>query len=78
MDSYNYLELQSDSLYIASMHHKREIEHIRKVRTLDQILKKEYSLLVYLSDQSNIKSISQIAFAIARKHNAKHYFSLCN
>ena len=33
---------------------KREIEHIRKVRTLDQILKKEYNLLVYLSDESNI------------------------
>jgi len=53
---------------------KREIEHIRKVRTLDQILKKEYSLLVYLSDESNITSISQIAFAIARKHNAKIIF----
>ena len=53
---------------------KREIEHIRKVRILDQILKKEYSLLVYLSDETNIRSISQIAFAIARKHNAKIIF----
>ncbi len=53
---------------------KREIEYIRKVRTLDQILKKEYSLLVYLSNESNINSISQIAFAIARKHNAKIIF----
>ena len=53
---------------------KREIEYIRKVRTLDQILKKEYSLLVYLSEESNINSISQIAFAIARKHNAKIIF----
>ncbi len=53
---------------------KREIEHIRKVRTIGQILKKEYSLLVYLSDESNINSISQIAFAIARKHNAKIIF----
>jgi len=52
----------------------REIEHIRKVRTLDQISKKEYSLLVYLSDESNINSISQIAFAIARKHNARIIF----
>jgi amino acid transporter/nucleotide-binding universal stress UspA family protein len=54
--------------------YNREIEHIRKVRTLDQILKKEYSLLVCLSDQSNIKSLSQVAFAIARKHNAKIIF----
>ncbi|HZK88183.1 MAG TPA: amino acid permease [Anaerovoracaceae bacterium] len=54
--------------------YNREIEHIRKVRTLDQILKKEYSILVCLSDQSNIQSMSQIAFAIARKHNAKIIF----
>ncbi len=53
---------------------KREIEHIRKVRTIEQILKKEYTMLVVLSDQSNIKSISQIAFAIAKKHNAKIIF----
>ncbi|HZY25100.1 MAG TPA: amino acid permease [Bacteroidales bacterium] len=53
---------------------KREIEHIRKVRTLDQISKKEYSLLVYLSDQSSLESISQIAVAIAKKHNAKIIF----
>ena len=28
---------------------KREIEHIRKVRTLEQISKKEYNILVYIS-----------------------------
>jgi amino acid transporter/nucleotide-binding universal stress UspA family protein len=54
--------------------YRREIEHIRKVRTLEQIAKKEYNLLVYLSDQSNISSLSQIAFAIARKHNANIIF----
>ena len=53
---------------------KREIEHIRKGRTLDQISKKEYSLLVYLSEESNMNSISHIAFAIARKYNAKIIF----
>ncbi len=52
----------------------REIEHIRKVRTLDQIVKKEFTILVYISDQSNIKSVSHIAFALARKHNAKIIF----
>jgi len=53
---------------------KREIEYTRKVRTLEQFLKKEYNLLVYLSDQSNIYSLSQIAFAIARKHKANIVF----
>ena len=51
-----------------------EVEHIRKVQTLEQIVKKEYSLLVYLSDQSHIKSILSIALAIARKHNANIIF----
>ncbi len=53
---------------------KREIEHIRKVQTLEQIAKKEYNLLVYLSDQSKIKSLLLIAFAIAKKHNANIIF----
>jgi amino acid transporter/nucleotide-binding universal stress UspA family protein len=53
---------------------KREIEYTRKVRTLEQISRKEYNLLVYLSDHSNIRSISLIALAIARKHNAKIIF----
>jgi basic amino acid/polyamine antiporter, APA family len=53
---------------------KREIEHIRRTRTLEQISKKEYNLLVYLSEKSNITSISQIAFAMARKHKANIVF----
>ena len=53
---------------------KREIEYTRKVRTLQQFLKKEYNLLVYLSDQSSIYSLSQIASAIARKHKANIVF----
>jgi len=53
---------------------KREIEYTKKVCTLEHILKKEYNLLVYLSDQSNIKSMLQIAFAIARKHKANIIF----
>lgn len=53
---------------------KREIEHIRRAHNLEQILKKEYNLLVYISDQSNINSLSLIAFSIARKHNANIIF----
>src|SRR5665648_151203 len=52
----------------------REIEYTKKVQTLEHILKKEYTLLVYISDQSNLYSTSQIAFAIARKYNAKIIF----
>ena len=52
----------------------REVEYTKKVRTLEQISKKDYSLLVYLSDQSNIPSLLQIAFAIARKHSAHIIF----
>jgi basic amino acid/polyamine antiporter, APA family len=53
---------------------KREITHIRKVRNLEQISKKEYNLLVYISDQSNIDSLYLIAFAIAKKYNATIIF----
>ena len=54
--------------------YKREVEYARKVRTLENISMKKYSLLVYLSDESNIESITQIALAIARKHSAKIIF----
>ena len=52
----------------------REVEHIRKVHTLEQITKKEYTILVYLSDNSNLSSITQVAFAIAKKYNARLIF----
>ncbi len=52
----------------------REIEHIRKVTTLDRILKKDYTILVCLSLSDNVRSISDVAFAIARKHNASIIF----
>jgi amino acid transporter/nucleotide-binding universal stress UspA family protein len=52
----------------------REVEYIRKVRTLDQISKKEYSLLVFVSDQSNVRSLSLIASSIAKKHTASIIF----
>jgi amino acid transporter/nucleotide-binding universal stress UspA family protein len=48
----------------------REIEHARKVATLDRISRKDYTILVCLALKDNIKSISNIAFAIARKHRA--------
>ncbi len=52
----------------------REIEHIRKVSTLDRIVKKDYTILICLSLSDNVKSLSEIAFAVARKHNANIIF----
>ncbi len=52
----------------------REIEHVRKISSLERILKKDYTILVCLSASDNVKSMSDIAFAIARKHNAKIIF----
>jgi basic amino acid/polyamine antiporter, APA family len=51
-----------------------EIEHVRKVTTLDRIIKKDYSILVCLSLSDNIRSMSDIAFAIAKKHIAEIIF----
>jgi amino acid transporter/nucleotide-binding universal stress UspA family protein len=48
----------------------REIAHVRKVATLERISKKDYTILVCLSLSDDLKSISDVAIAIARKHNA--------
>ncbi|MCX6233934.1 MAG: amino acid permease [Bacteroidetes bacterium] len=52
----------------------REVEHIRKVNILDRILKKEYSILVCLSSQKTLNSLTTIAFAFAKKYDAKIIF----
>ncbi len=53
---------------------KREIEHVRKVAALERISKKEFSILVCLSTGKKIETLTSIAFAIARKHNAQIIF----
>lgn len=52
----------------------REIEHERKIATLERIQKKDFTILVCLSESENVESITDIAFAIARKHNATIIF----
>ncbi|HUW05972.1 MAG TPA: amino acid permease [Williamwhitmania sp.] len=52
----------------------REVEHVRKVSTLARISKQDYTILVCLSKTDNIKSMCQIAFAVAKKHQAKLVF----
>ena len=54
--------------------YKREVEYAKKVQTLKQISKKEYRLLVYLSDEIDVRSITQVAIAISIKHNASVIF----
>lgn len=53
---------------------KREVEHIRKVRALESIEKKEYRILACLSNPRSVRSITGIALAIARKHKAEILF----
>ncbi len=52
----------------------REIEHVRKVATLERIEQKDYTIMVCLSASDNVKSMSDIAFAIAMKHSATIIF----
>ncbi len=52
----------------------REVQHVRKVSTLERISKKDYTILVCLSRSDSVTSMSDIAFAIAKKYNAKIVF----
>jgi len=52
----------------------REIEHIRKIKSLERIERKEYSILVCLSNPVTVKSLTRIAQAIASKHNGELIF----
>ena len=50
---------------------KREVEHVRKVKALDRLERKEFTILVPLSNPSTVQGILEIAIAIAKKHNAE-------
>jgi amino acid transporter/nucleotide-binding universal stress UspA family protein len=53
---------------------KREVEHIQKLNALERIERKEYRILVCLSNPQSVKSLTRIAIAIAKKHNAEIIF----
>lgn len=53
---------------------KREIAYTRKVEILDQLSKKQYSILVCLAASDDVYSLSSIAFALAKKHDAHIIF----
>jgi amino acid transporter/nucleotide-binding universal stress UspA family protein len=52
----------------------REVEFIRKVKALERIEKKEYSILVCLSNNRTVKSLTNIALAVAKKHQGEIIF----
>ena len=52
----------------------REVEFIRKVKALERIEKKEYNILVCLSNNRTVKSLTNIALAVAKKHQGEIIF----
>jgi basic amino acid/polyamine antiporter, APA family len=53
---------------------KRDVEHIRKTKALERIEKKDYRILTCLSNPTSLSNLSQISFAIAKKHDAQIIF----
>ena len=52
----------------------REVEHVRKVKSLERLERKEYSVLVPLANKKTVSSLTHIAAAIAKKSNAEILF----
>lgn len=52
----------------------REIEHIRKVRTLEKLELKQYRVLLPLSNVESVIGLTHIAVAIAKKSKAEILF----
>jgi amino acid transporter/nucleotide-binding universal stress UspA family protein len=52
----------------------REIEHVRKVKSLERLERKEYRVLLPLANKKNAASLTHIASAIAKKSNAQLLF----
>ncbi|MBZ0200209.1 MAG: amino acid permease [Ignavibacteriaceae bacterium] len=53
---------------------KREVEHVRKVKSLERLEKKEYRILVPLANNKTVNSLTTIAEVIAKKNNAEIIF----
>jgi amino acid transporter/nucleotide-binding universal stress UspA family protein len=52
----------------------REVEHVRRVKSLERIEHKEYSILVCLSHPDSVAGLCHTAFAIAKVNNAELIF----
>lgn len=64
------LGLITYNLYAA----KREVEYIRKVKALERIERKEYSILACISNPKSVSGLTSIALSIAKKHQARIIF----
>ena len=53
---------------------KREIEHVRKVKSLERLERKEYKILVPLANRNSVSSLTHLAKAIAVKENSEILF----
>lgn len=53
---------------------KREIEYTRKVRQLERIERKQYRVLICLSNPKSLRALATIGMAIAKKHSADAVF----
>jgi amino acid transporter/nucleotide-binding universal stress UspA family protein len=53
---------------------RREVLHVHKIRTLERIEMKAYKILVCLASPRTMTSLTQIALAIAKKHEAELIF----
>lgn len=49
----------------------REIAHVQHVEALERLERKEYGILVAISNPKTVESMSNLAIAIAKKHNAE-------
>jgi amino acid transporter/nucleotide-binding universal stress UspA family protein len=52
----------------------REIQHIKKVKSLERLEHQEYRILVPLANTRSVDSLTKVAEAIARKNNAEVIF----
>ncbi len=53
---------------------EREVEHIQKVEALESLERKEYRILVAVSNRQDAKSLSRVAISIASGHRAEVIF----
>jgi nucleotide-binding universal stress UspA family protein len=54
----------------------REVEFIRKVKALESIEKKQYSILVCLSNAKTVSSLTSVAIAMGKKHSGSRIIIL--
>jgi len=53
---------------------RREVEHAHRVKEMEKMERKEYRILVCLSNPNTADSLTEIAASISRKHNGEIIF----